>query len=322
MASKKYSLLAGLLCILSSVGFAQTTTTGYDVADSSVVPSRRMPQHTEFMNGTQNYPAKPRNQWEFGVKIGTTTIGGDVDSKLTFPSFGAHIRKALGYVFSLRLEYMYAQAKGQNWQASGGYVAGGTQNPWQRLGYSGPVYYNYKTDIHDLALEGIFSLNNIRFHKSKTGLNFYALLGVGQSIYFSRVNALNGSTRYTFANANGIQPTYENRGQIKDALDAEMDDSYETDAENHGLRRPKLFGMYRRTSGHIGAGVAFKLSNRMNLALENRLSVTKEDLLDGQRWAEQRDLTRDFDTYNYTSLGLNFNIGSKSVEPLWWINPL
>ncbi len=325
MASKKYSLLAGLLCLLASVGSAQTTTgTGYDVADSSVVPSRRMPQHTEFMNGTYNYPAKPRNQWEFGVKIGTTSIGGDVDSKLTFPSFGAHIRKALGYVFSLRLHYMYAQAKGQNWQGSSrtSYGSGNTQNPWERLGYTGIVYNNYKTDIHDLALEGIFSLNNIRFHKSKTGLNFYALLGVGQTIYWSRVNALNGSTRYTFANANAIQPSYANRGQIKDALDAEMDDSYETDAENHGLRRPRLFGMYRRTSGHVGAGIAYKLSNRINLALEDRLTITKEDLLDGVRWAEQRDLTRDFDTYNYLSLGLNFNIGSKSVEPLWWINPL
>ena len=32
--------------------------------------------------------------------------------------------------------------------------------------------------------------------------------------------------------------------------------------------------------------------------------------------------TSDYDTYNYASVGLNFNIGKKSVEPLWWINPL
>jgi hypothetical protein len=49
MASKKYSFITGALCLLASAGFAQTTTTsgtGYDVADSSVVPSRRMPQQT------------------------------------------------------------------------------------------------------------------------------------------------------------------------------------------------------------------------------------------------------------------------------------
>ena len=29
-----------------------------------------MPQHTEFLNGTYNFPAKPRNQWEVGIKGG------------------------------------------------------------------------------------------------------------------------------------------------------------------------------------------------------------------------------------------------------------
>lgn len=33
-------------------------------------------------------------------------------------------------------------------------------------------------------------------------------------------------------------------------------------------------------------------------------------------------MTRDFDTYNYLSLGLNLHLGGKSVEPLWWMNPL
>ena len=32
--------------------------------------------------------------------------------------------------------------------------------------------------------------------------------------------------------------------------------------------------------------------------------------------------TRDDDSYNFLSIGLNYNIGSKAVEPLWWINPL
>jgi len=105
MASKKYSFLAGVFCLLASYGFAQTTPTtgtGYDVADSSVVPSRRLPQHTEFMNGTYNFPAKPRSQWEVGVKGGMFNISGDVASKFGY-GFGVHVRKALGYLFSLRL---------------------------------------------------------------------------------------------------------------------------------------------------------------------------------------------------------------------------
>ena len=97
MASKKYSFLAGALCLLASYGFAQqTTTTGsigaYDPADSSVIPSKRMPQHTEFMNGTYNYPAKPRNMWEIGIKGGSFTVNGDVPSKFLSPGFGVHDR--------------------------------------------------------------------------------------------------------------------------------------------------------------------------------------------------------------------------------------
>jgi len=326
MASKKYSFLAGALCLLASYGFAQTTPTtgtGYDVADSSVVPSRRMPQHTEFMNGTYNFPAKPRSQWELGIKGGMFNISGDVSSTFGY-GFGAHIRKALGYLFSLRLQYMYANGKGQNWLRGSGYVAGGQQNPWVQRGYNGAaVYYNYKTNVQDLALEGVFTLNNIRFHRAKTGFNIYAFAGLGGTVYDARVNAL-GSNNQTYAAgwANLPQGTWKTRKDVRDAVKDVMDDTYETPAENHGDRRPKLFGNTFKPVGHLGAGLAFKLSNRINLAIEDRFTVTKDDLLDGQRWAEQRDLTRDYDAYNYLSVGLNFNLGSKATEPLWWLNPL
>jgi outer membrane protein OmpA-like peptidoglycan-associated protein len=329
MASKKYSFLAGMFCLLASSVFAQTTTTagtasGYDPSDSSVVPARRMPQHTEFMNATYNYPAKPRNMWEIGIKGGSLSVNGDVDGRFFSPAGAIHVRKALGYLFSLRMQYMYGVASGLNWRPSSGYTAGGTQNPWVQAGYNGrQVYYNYKTNIQDLSLEGIFSLNNVRFHKSKVGVNFYGFVGVGASVYDAKVNALNGSNQpYAFTAANGIQKTWANRKDIKDALKAEMDDTYETAAETHGDTRPKLFGKSFRPVGHLGGGVAVRLNNRMNLALENRISITKDDLYDGARWAEQGDLTRDYDTYNFLSLGLNINLGSKSVQPLWWLNPL
>ena len=327
MASKKYSFLAGVICMLASSVMAQTTTTttrpasGYDVADSSVIPSKRMPQHTEFMNATYNYPAKPRNQWEIGLKFGSLSVIGDFDGKFLSPAGGIHVRKAFGHLFSLRLQYMYGVAKGQNWKPAGGYTGKGL-NPWQQLGYSGPVYYNYKTNIQDLALEGVFSLNNIRFYKSEVKTNFYVFGGVGLSVYDARVNALNGTALYTFAGANAIETKWDNKSDIKDALDEEMDDDYETRAETDGDTRRKMFGNSANFVGNLGGGIAFKLSNKLNLAIENRITVTKDDLYDGQRWAEQGDLTRDFDIYNYLSLGLNINIGSKAVQPLWWLNPL
>ena len=348
MASKKYILLAGMFCLLASYGYSQRVGASYDVKDSSLIPSKRMPQHTEFLNGTYNFPAKPRNQWEIGVKLGSMWVSGDVPSQTTFPSFGLHVRKAFGYVFSMRLEYMYGQAKGLSWLASENYAK---NTAWQTAGYHAPklsrlpngtavftssqpggtindfepVYYNYKTQAHDLSLQGLVTLNNIRFHKAKTGFSVYGFAGIGGTIYDTKVNALNDDGgKYDFSTITG--GVYKDRKDTKDALKDMMDDSYETPAENQGERRPKLFGDTFKPSGTVGIGFAFKLSNRINLAIEDRHTFIKDDLLDGQRWQEHAwgdaVLTRDYDSYNYASIGLNINLGSKAVEPLWWLNPL
>jgi outer membrane protein OmpA-like peptidoglycan-associated protein len=343
MASKKYLFLAVMLCLLASTGYAQRVGASYDVKDSSLVPGKRMPQHTEFLNGTYNFPSKPRNQWEIGLKGGLFQVSGDIPAKFLSPGFGLHVRKAFGYIFSLRLEYLYGIGKGQHWRYaenyrkntawnSAGYFApqrgdDGTVTYTSALGVapSGePVFYNYKTKVQDLSLQGVVTLNNIRFHKAKTGFNFYGFVGIGGSIYDTKINALNGNAKYDFASI--AQGSYENRKETKDAIEDLMDDTYETDAENHGDRRPKLFGDTFKPSASVGAGIAFKLSNRFNLALEDRWTFIKDDLLDGQRWQEaawgDASQTRDFDSYNYFTVGLNINLGSKSVEPLWWLNPL
>ena len=66
-----------------------------------------MAQQNEFRNNTYDFPAKPRNQMEFGISGGMFTISGDVSAKVSNCwIFGAHVRKALGYIFSLRLQYI------------------------------------------------------------------------------------------------------------------------------------------------------------------------------------------------------------------------
>ncbi|MGZ8524983.1 MAG: OmpA family protein, partial [Chitinophagaceae bacterium] len=215
--------------------------------------------------------------------------------------------------------YLNGTGKGLNWKPSS-FIgpAPAANNPW--AGQVGNFFTNYKTKVQDLSLQGIITLNNIRFHKSKTGFNFYGFAGIGGTVYDTKVNVLGDGGRYDFTGiAGGV---YKDRKDTRDELKDLMDDSYETPAENHGTTRPKLFGDTFKPSGTIGAGLAIKLSNRINIALEDRVTFIKDDLLDGQHWAEQGDLTRDFDSYNYLTIGLNFNLGAKSVEPLWWLNPL
>jgi hypothetical protein len=346
MASKKYLLLLMAILMTTISAFSQMIGTYYD---STKIPKKRMPQHNEFMQGANNYPAKPRSQWELGIKTGLFTISGDVPAELTFPSFGLHLRKSFGYVFSMRLEYTYGTAKGLSWLGAENFYK---NTPYRQAGYSAPyrtgagpiissvaldgfnpatptqvVYYNYKSRVQDLSLQGILTINNIRFHKANTGMNLYGLLGGGMAIYNTKVNATNDNgQRYNFASIAG--GNYSDRKDTKKALKDLLDDSYESRADRQNNRRGMLFQETFRFSATVGLGVAFKLSDKLNLALEDRVIIIKDDLLDGQRWAEQTYgdpvATQDNDAANFLSLGLNINIGNKSknVQPLYWLNPL
>jgi outer membrane protein OmpA-like peptidoglycan-associated protein len=334
MASKKYVSFLSLLLLLSAASQAQLGGT-YDVQDSSVVPSKRLPQHTEFMANNYAYPAKPRNQWEIGLQAGAFSISGDVRNR--FPGLGAalHVRKALGYVFSLRGQLGFGTTKGLNFQPSSQYLK---NTAWTSNGYNGsPVFYNYKTNIFDLSLQGVVTLSNIRFHKAKSSFNVYAFAGLGAMIYDTKIDAMKGSTSYAadFQNIyNKYVGTsdgfgYKNRKDIKSDLKDVLDGDYETEAEKDN-GQPELFDKTLRPIANFGAGVQFKLTKKFSLAIEDKFTITKSDLLDGNQWQENgiagtgsaTAQTRDFDTYNFLSVGINMALGGKSVEPLWWLNPL
>jgi outer membrane protein OmpA-like peptidoglycan-associated protein len=325
MENKKYSLFIGILCLLGIASFAQDGSakvgTNYNVLDSSFYSTKNLPQFNEFRNNAYPFPPKPRNQWELGVKGGAFTILGDVPPSLT-GGFGVHLRKALGYVFSLRLEYTYGVGKGINWQPR----TAGFSQPFINAGYTGVIFDNYKTKVQDLSLETLISLNSIAFHKAKSNVNVYALLGLGASIYDVKVNALNGTTRYNFANIS--RGNYSNRKDTRKAIKNLLDDTYESAGEP--ANKSMLFNKSFTPTTSLGAGIAFKFSKKVNLAIEDRVILPFSDLPDGQRWqnvgtgGSGHVLTGRNDLYNYLTVGLNFNLGSstKRIEPLYWVNPL
>ena len=339
MIGKKYVVLAGFLLAFLSQSFAQDNTTesssSYDIRDSSLIPAKRIPQHNEFLNNAYPFPAKPRNQWELGVSGGMSSISGDVRATLPTFGWGLHARKALGYIFSLRLEYDYLDMKGLNWQPSyTSYVA----NPQITKYYSPtahtPVFYNYKSNIQELSVQGIFNFNNIRFHKAKTETSFYMFGGVGVMTYSTAYNLLNDNNNnqpYDYSQVvNRFTPqgfTYANKKAIKDMLKGMLDNTYETVAQRDPSQPTIFGGTPFRPILNLGLGMEVKLSEKFNIALEDKLTITKSDLIDGQQFQETGSITsyaasRDNDTYNYLSIGLNYNIGKNAVEPLWWINPL
>lgn len=359
MASKKIALLLGLIL---SINF-QLSAQSYDWKDESLIPKRGKAQHSEFLKNQYPFPAKPRNQWEVGISVGNLAISGDVATEFPNFGFGVHVRKAFGYVFSARLAYSGGNAYGMNWLPSFNY---GRNTAWAdkyvapvnqqwayapepgmvpgqlyqvqstntALPYSGtsgdPVYYNYKTNIHQLALQGIFTLNNVRFHKAKTGFLLYGIAGVGAMVYETYVNALDDRGRTYAGLFRAVNSKYSSRysesTNILRDLRAGMDESYETPADGEETRRPNVFNRTMKPTVMAGVGIAFKINNKFSIGIEEVHTWTNDDLLDGQRWQESpfgdAAMTRDFDTWHYTNINLNYNIGSKAVQPLWWLNPL
>ena len=355
MSNKKYKIILGLLLLMvTSATFAQMGA-GYSVFDSTVIAAKQQPQQTEFLNNTYNFPAIPRNQWEVGASLGSISINGDIPSRIPSLGFEAHVRKALGYTFSLRLQYVKATAYGLNWtsndnyqrdpawlsSANGGNLGANGYNPIIRNsagaittlngGPAQAIFQNYKSNVQDLSLQGILTFTNIRFHKQQSAAKLYGGAGFGFTFWNTRVNALDASGmtyNSLFIDQSAKSGVFSSRKEVLKALRAGMDKTYETPADNGGLRTPKSGANSVKSSGTILLGLAIKLSKRINLALEDRQTFVKSDLLDGQQFQAfpygDAAQSRDFDSWNFVSLGVNINIGdkSKSVEPLWWLNPL
>ena len=141
------------------------------------------------------------------------------------------------------------------------------------------------------SAQGVITLNNIKFDKPSRKVNLYVFAGPGASTI-----DLDGTQ---FA-ADG--------GQTIDIV------------EDRDLNNIQFFA-------DAGAGIAFKVSRKFNIALEHKAMVPfgrTADLFDGYQNENPGDNSTSYrDIPNYTNLRFNFNLGSDDkAEPLYWVNPL
>ena len=336
MASKKFTLLIGLLCLFLSYSYAQVGAS-YDVRDSSLIPTKRLAQHNEFLNNTYPFPAKPRNEWEIGIKAGYTTGVTDVHNWGPTGGVGISVRKALGYVFSVRGEFDWIRLRGLDYQPTQAYGKNPVLNAYYGSGSATGtskdlIFYNYRSTVHELSFQGVFTINNINFHKAKVGWNMYFFGGPGLMTYSTFYKTVDGTGKpydYTGVLGQFTQFDYKHRNQIRSALKSVLTGSWSTMAERPSTSAT-LGGAPLTVVGVVGVGFQFKLSDKVNLALEDKYTFTGTDLLDGDQWQNNYTpaavqaiaQTRSADSYNFVSLGINVNIGKHAVEPLWWLNPL
>lgn len=297
MASKKYTLVLALLGLLQTASFAQTQNDASDayVFDSSKVSVKNMPQYNEFKNNQYPYPARPKDQWEIGGGIGAAFIVGDAPLFVKGNQSGAHaylpgfsgnitLRKSISHVFSLR----------------GGYFGSIVSIPHivtSELNINGT-----KNWTHQIAMDAIASLNTINHYRGNPKVNVYLLAGLGLNstkvAHWDRVTGHPNDVDFSY-----VQGTFF---------------SYGSTPSNPAAGTRHIWIVYPVVS--YGGGIAIKLSDKFNLAGEQRFTsaLFGNDLMDGNIMGQSKDVM------SVSTLRLNMNLGTKSgtrVAPLWWINP-
>jgi OOP family OmpA-OmpF porin len=362
MVNKKHLLLVGLCsALVAQPAFAQESQSAmpassaqwsardmtyrgqnYDVLDTAYVPKRSMAQHKKFLNHQSAFPARPRNMWEVGFGIGQPDIIGSIPGLLFYQAkggtggFNVNVRKSWAYMFSTRIQYIYSVAKGLDYRSVPADLTGNSS--FSNNGYlpTDRAYPNYRVESHQLSLDLMLNTNNIKFNRARTSVSFYGYLGLGVVAYKTYLDVKDGSGKTYAALFQTVYAQHGSSSTNKNAtrtdLQNGMDGVYETAADNRGGSSTSIFGGVNKKildfAPSVGAGAQFRLSKRVNLQLEERLTYPNGDgEYTGNNFLVNNSNqvpTRASDLISYTSIGLNFNLGNrkKRIEPLYWVNPL
>ena len=286
MSIRKHITLLALLGLIGSAALAQKSDAGYGwVLDSSKRSVKNMPQQNEFINNQYPYPAKPRNMWELGISAGHSFIIGDRPGgkKTTFNGV-ENGKYDGGFTAGLSVR----KAIGHVISLRGVYNYSSVKTP----GYKGYIPFT-KNETHMLGVDLIASLNSLSYYTGNPKINLYAL--VGYNVAATKVERYFVNPEVFYYPANSLITTFG----------------------GNEVAGRKEWGLFHTLS--YGGGVAFRLTDRFNIGLEEKiiLPLTGLDYLDGFSGG------RGADQFAFSTVKFNFNIGnaSKSVLPLWWLNP-
>ena len=320
-----------------NVGIAQMGGV-HNYSDSSYIAPRDMAQQSDFLGSKGSFPSKPRDQWQFGFFAGMPFVDGDCEPAILgvgkgiqsiSHGFGIHLRKAVGYMFSVRTSFAYYNMLGLDYQPNANY----NNNPViERLYLNAPRGYihNHRTRSFVGSLEGLISFSNIMFHTKQKRWNIYGLIGFSGFVYNTKLNMMDHDgkaydvfTDVARAYSQGVKAT-----TLRKMLRDKLDGSYETQAISNN--RKSAFGSdwNVRYGLSYGFGLEYRMGKSWSLNIEYKRIKSEDDYIDG--WYRQSgDLryavfTSEPDNIHFTQLGANFNLGSskKRVPPLWWLNPL
>ena len=361
MKFRNVILATSAIFLFTTYGFAQVDTLGNDSADPTgelefsandsgpwIAPvitddmTKDPEQNRQYRLGQYKYSAQPKHMWEVGLHTGHFFIDGDVDRrKFAGLGTGIHFRKALTYFTSIRFDGFYGKTQGlerQPWRhrANGGGLveSNNTFNGWD--GYNGANpdaidwFPAHETEYYYGAVQLIFNIGNVLFHKERNKWNTYVAIGVGIDHHQTRLDLrdADGEVYTNLREQTGFTRELFNTNAGRQAIGESLDQLYDGVYETEGFQKVGIFRFGDDFNIHpvftASVGLSRKLSRRINLGLEHQVMASDNDYLDGIKFRSSTDQSNNVDIAHYTNLRLGLNLGkfSKKIEPLYWVNPM
>ena len=159
----------------------------------------------------------------------------------------------------------------------------------------GFAFYNHRTRTYELALEGVFELNQLR-EQSHFIISFYG--GIGLDWYRTRTNVLDDLGNPYYAGFSSLA-NEDRRGRARSDLRNDiLDDDYETAAAGFEGNEGQVDFM-----PSLGLDLGYEFSPGASIHLGHRLTFSGTDILDGNNFVDDRQ-----DIYHYTHGALRFII--------------
>lgn len=223
------------------------------------------------------------------------------------------------------------------------------------------VAYNHATKGFELGVQAMFHLGALSFYNERNKMDYFVGVGPSIMVFNTMIDAkkvTNGSYSLydfesVFANAPkdegklfGKGSAWYRRNQIRkgliDLLNSETPDkpyNYESQSESDAAVRfnvAKRDGFKKLTGTNIwnlfpaaivSGGFRYRVNDLIELGLEERVTLSGTDLLDGVKWQERYGSrlstpTTQKDVWSNTTVSVGFRLGKNGSDALWWVNPM
>ena len=249
---------------------------------------------------------RKQGYYTLGLNTGFSYLSSDVKNVYDGWGVGMTLAKNLYYqpgapfAFDVRGRLLYDESYGLDFERSYGIDNNDALNGTGKLDYttesgeSGFVFANHHTRMAELGAEGVLHFNRLR-ERTRFDLSLYG--GIGLDWYKVKTDQQNSAGNYPYTEIDTEAKKSTIRTQLKNNI---LDGVYETNA--HDFKNRGKLGLMPG----VGFDLEYNLTKRFSIGVGHKVTIPRNDNLDGQLWNNDNTVSENNDLHHYTNLDLRW----------------